>query len=67
MTGPIARILLRVLAGILIGKGWFAPEDANSLISDPEVAALAEMAVGGAIWAATEGYYYLAKRWGWAT
>jgi hypothetical protein len=67
MIGPIARILLRVLAGILIGKGWFAPEDANALAADPEVAAFAEMAIGGAIWAATEAYYYLAKRWGWAT
>lgn len=67
MTGPIARILLRVLAGILIGKGWFGAEEANSLIADPEFAAIAEMAVGGAIWAATEAYYALAKKLGWQT
>lgn len=67
MIGPISRILLRVIAGILIGKGWFTAEDANAITSDPELAALVEMGIGGAIWAGTEGWYWLAKRMGWTT
>lgn len=67
MIGPIARILLRVLAGFLIAKGWFAPDEINALVTDVEVVGLVEMALAGTVWGATEAYYYLAKRWGWAT
>lgn len=67
MLGPISRILLRVLVGILVGKAWFSPEDANALTSDPEIAAMIEAGLAAAIWAATEGWYWLAKRMGWQT
>lgn len=67
MLGPISRIILRLLVGILVGKAIFSAEDGNALSSDPEIAALIEMALAGAIWAGTEGWYWLAKRLGWAT
>ena len=67
MTGPIIRILLRIVAGILIGRGWLTAEDGAALSSDPDLIMLIEGAIGAAIWAGTEVYYYLAKRFRWAT
>ena len=67
MLGPISRIILRLLVGFLVGKAVFSAEDGNALTSDPEIAALIEMALASAIWAGTEGWYWLAKRLGWAT
>lgn len=67
MTGPIARILLRVLVGFLVGKALLTPEDGNLISNDPDVAMIMELAVGGLVWAATEGWYWLAKKLGWAT
>jgi hypothetical protein len=61
---PIIRILLRVLAGFLVGKGF---TEAQTLAGDPELIALAEAGVGALILAVTEGWYYLAKRFGWKT
>jgi len=67
LLGPVTRIILRVIAGILIGRGWLSPEDGALLSSDPDLALLIEGAVGAVILSATEYFYYLAKRWGWAT
>lgn len=67
MYGPISRILLRVGVGFLIGKAVFTPEDGNALVSDPEIAALVEAGLAAGVWAATEYYYKLAKKFGWAT
>ena len=64
MVGVWARILLRVAAGFLIAKGM--PEIAE-YADDPDFHVGAEALLGGAVWAATEGWYYLAKRMGWAT
>ena len=59
--GPIVRIVLRVLAGVLVG--WGMPEDAAEMLwTDEELVA---QVTGALIWAATEGYYALAKRRGW--
>lgn len=66
MTGVLARILLRVGAGILIGKGIFAPDDINAIVTDIEVIGLVETALGGIVWAGAELYYWAARRWGWA-
>lgn len=60
---PIARILARVLAGMLIGGGYMSQGTADSIFADPAF----DMALGTLIWAATEGFYWLAKRWGWST
>lgn len=60
---PIVRILARVLAGFLIGAGWFTEDAAESIFNDPAF----DMAVGAVLWGVTELYYYAAKRFGWKT
>ncbi len=67
MLGPISRILLRVVVGILVGKAIFSAEDGNALSSDPEIAALIEMGLAFVIGAANELWYWAAKRFGWTT
>ena len=64
MTGPIIRILLRYLSGLLIAKGFFTGEDAT-LFEDPELISAIEMAAGMAIAAGTEYWYKLADKRGW--
>jgi hypothetical protein len=57
-----ARILLRYLVGYLIAKGL--PEDVVHMIAtDPETVAMIEVGAGAAI---IEGWYGLARRFGWA-
>ena len=64
--GVFVRIILRVLAGIMIG--WGLPQDwATEIVNDPEVLVTAEAVVGSVIWGGTEVYYMLARRWGWPT
>ena len=63
MTGPLTRILLRYGAGALVAWGVLSPDLGGALAVDPDVLALAGIAVGFAV----EGYYWLAKRQGWAT
>lgn len=55
---PIIRNGLRVLAGYIIAKG--GDPELTALLYSPEVA-------GIIVLAATEGWYWLAKRKGWAT
>ncbi len=61
--GPLIRILARVFAGFLIGRGFTTTEASEAVFSDPAF----DMAVGFLMWAATEGFYVLARRWGWRT
>lgn len=64
--GVFIRIILRVLAGILIG--WGLPYDwANEIINDPSVIATAEVLAGAALWGVTELFYAAARRFGWQT
>ena len=65
MTGPLIRILLRYLSGVLIAKGFFADGD-TSLLEAPELVNGLEMAAGMAIAAATEYWYKLADKHGWS-
>jgi hypothetical protein len=60
---PLIRILARVLAGFLIGAGWFTEDAADSIFSDPDF----DIAIGAVVWALTELYYLAAKRFGWTT
>ena len=60
---PIIRILARVLAGFLIGAGYFTEDAADSIFNDPAF----DAAIGAAIWGVTEVYYLIAKRMGWST
>jgi len=61
MTSLFARIALRYLAGALIAKGFLDHETGQSIIADPDI----QMAIGAGIAAVTEGWYYLARKWGW--
>lgn len=64
MTGPLIRILLRYLSGVLIAKGFFADGD-TALFESPELVNGLEMAAGMAIAAGTEYWYKLADKRGW--
>lgn len=66
MSAVIVRILLRYLAGALITKGLLSPEDGNMLTSDPDVAQLLEIGVGLGFGLASEAWYAIARRFGWA-
>lgn len=67
MSGPIARILLRYIAGALVAKGILDPDSAALLNTDPDLIELVTAAVGVLMGLATEYAYRLAKRLGWAT
>lgn len=61
LVGPIARILARILAGFLIGRGYGSEDAIYSYLPD------IEMILGFALWAMTELLYAQAKKRGWAT
>lgn len=60
---PVVRILARVLAGFLIGSGYFTEDTANAVFDDPAF----DAAIGAMIWAVTELYYVAARKLGWRT
>lgn len=66
MSSPTVRILLRYLIGLLVAKGFFAPELGNVFLADPEVIAELQILLGLALGAAVEGWYAMARRFGWA-
>jgi hypothetical protein len=65
--GVLARILLRYGTGFLIAHGWLTDDLGNQLALDPEIASYLEIAMGAAVLMLTEGWYWLAKRYGWTT
>ncbi|GLQ36766.1 hypothetical protein GCM10007908_03860 [Rhizobium albus] len=66
IPAPVIRIILRVIAGIMIGYGL--PKDwADQIVTDPDALFVAETIVGALLWAATEAFYIMAKRFGWKT
>lgn len=70
ISGPVARIVLRYLAGVLAGYAGYAALS-DLLANDPDVSVLAETAMAFALSAAAGGaaelWYRMAKRFGWAT
>lgn len=64
---PYIRILLRYAAAYFVARGVLGQDMADALTGDPELVATLELLVGLAIGAATEGWYWFAKRMGWAT
>lgn len=67
MSAPITRIVLRYLAMYVALRG-FLPEDVAKAISeDPQFIELVNMGIGLAIAAINEGWYALAKKYGWNT
>lgn len=61
--GAFARILARYGIGYLIAKGL----PLEGMVDDPDVVFVLEWALTAAAAGAVEGYYFLAKRWGWPT
>lgn len=60
--GPYVRIALRYGVGAVIGY-----EVGAQLAADPDVIAVATAASAAVVGFLTEGFYALAKKWGWAT
>ncbi|MET3790641.1 hypothetical protein [Aquamicrobium terrae] len=65
--GPLLRIVARVAAGVLIGRGWVSLDTVDQVFNDPASDAAFEIIAGGIVWVGTEGFYLLAKRLGWRT
>ena len=62
MFGPILRIVLRYGVGGIIGY-----EVGSQLAADPDVIMVATAASAMIVGAATEVFYWIAKRFGWST
>jgi len=66
MTAIIVRIALRYAAGALVARGLLGADDATGLTTDPDVAMALQTGIGLALGAASEGWYYLARKFGWS-
>ena len=62
MTPVLARIFLRYAAGALIAKGMLDSGTGDTIINDPDI----QILVGAALGAVSEGWYYIARKFGWA-
>jgi hypothetical protein len=67
MTGLIARIILRYVAGALIARGLLAPSDGDWINGDPDLMEAVTAGIGFVIMGGTEIAYRIAKRLGWKT
>lgn len=54
---PFIRIALRYLSAVLVSKGILDHDTGNMLISDPQLAAAVEIALGVAIASVTEAWH----------
>lgn len=63
----LIRILLRYLAMFLVAKGFFSPELGDLFASDPDILSIAQVVVGLVAGLVAEGWYVIAKRFGWRT
>lgn len=61
--GAIARIIARYGIGYLVAKGL----PFEGMINDPDVVFALEWLLTATAAGMVEGYYYLAKRYGWPT
>lgn len=59
---PYIRIALRYLAGYLVFKNLIPAEWADMIANDPDIVA----GVGIALALCVEGFYAMARRFGWA-
>jgi hypothetical protein len=66
MTAVFIRILLRYLAGILVARGLLSADDGGTFSADPDIQMAVETGAGLAIGVATEGWYWLARKFGWS-
>lgn len=66
MTAPVARILLRYVAGGLLVLAGFDDGIGKQLVADPDLLNLMQFAVSGVITVATEWWYWAARKFGWS-
>ena len=67
MSGALARILLRYGAGVLIAKGVLPDDVGHSIMNDPDLLQVATTIIGVILAGTSEGWYWLAKKFGWST
>ena len=67
MSAVFVRIFLRWVAGFLVAKGLFAPDDAQMFTADPEIERLLLAGIGAVAGFIAEAWYFIAKRLGWST
>jgi hypothetical protein len=71
MTGALARIILRYviggMLGVFVALGFLAPDVVNQITSDSDVELVIAMSLPFVCGAMVELWYWLAKKWGWAT
>lgn len=60
IAGPLARVLLRYAGGALMAYAGVKFD-----VSDPDLMTLAEFGLGSLLAAVSEGWWYLARRYGW--
>lgn len=60
---PIVRNVLRIGAGAALHSWAVAKEDLDAIFNDPAM----DLFIGACLLGLTEGWYYLAKRFGWST
>lgn len=65
MLPVVTRIILRYGSGALVLHGVLSPDDGNALVTDPDVAQALEIGLGLGMGAISEGWYYLARKFGW--
>jgi hypothetical protein len=67
MTAVVSRIILRYVAAALVAYGVLTSDLGEMLGGDEDAAAAVEIALGAVLGMVTEGWYYIAKRYGWST
>jgi hypothetical protein len=65
MTSVLIRIGLRYGAGVLVARGLLGTDDAASFSADPDIQMALETGSGLALSAVSEGWYWLAHKFGW--
>lgn len=63
---PLIRILLRYVTLPLLALGLILPEEQQAIIADPEIVSYVSIGLGLLALAIAEGWYALARRFGWA-
>lgn len=66
MMSVVIRILLRYGAGVLVTRGLIGSDDASAFSADPDIQMALETGLGLAMAGASEAWYWLAHRFGWA-
>ncbi|RWN33419.1 hypothetical protein [Mesorhizobium sp.] len=66
MVSVLVRIALRYGAGFLAAKGILSAEDGAGFAADPDLQMLLETGAALVIGSVAEGWYWMARKMGWA-